>query len=170
MKPVGWVILTLVLIAGLTALIMVYGAAGVLVAVVAAVGFFFGLDRLYRWRSRRLARSMSPGETLVANGRVSDAILQETAAVLVNAAGNGYRLLVADARGAVPVQSVTPALTSHQNEYDRKSYIEFHTTEGPVHFAPRKGFLVAGQNEYAQEILDGILAGVSLPTYSQDGA
>jgi hypothetical protein len=47
--------------------------------------------------------------------------------------------------------------------------IVFHTTEGPVHFAPGKGLLVTGRNEYAQEILDGQLAGSSLSTFSPDG-
>lgn len=68
------------------------------------------------------------------------------------------------------MQSVTPELKGHANPYDLKSYIEANTIQGPMHFAPRKSFLVADQNAYAQEILDAMLAGVLPLTDHPNGA
>ena len=62
-------------------------------------------------------------------------------------------------RGYEVSQSVTPELKGHENPYDLKKYIEMITIQGPMHFAPANSALVAGQPTYAQEILDGMLAG-----------
>jgi uncharacterized protein (DUF58 family) len=160
----GWILITLVLIAAIAALMLTFGwAAGICAGLLLTAAFLLGLDQLYRSRSRQLARSMRPGETLVASGIVSEEFFDETPAVLVRDSGNRYRLLVADCRDEATVQSVTPVLRRHANPADRKCYIEVQTIEGRMHFAPRKGFLVAQQLEYAQRILEAIRATAAVP-------
>ena len=169
MSKTWWVVITLVLVGGFTALVMAYGAVGVLVAILGSVLFFVGLDRLYRWRSNRLLRSMNPGERLVASGLVSEQTYDETAAALVRDDANRYRLLVADSRGATSVASVTSTLTGSGSPYDQRRYIELETDKGTMHFAPRRGLSAAAQAQHAQDVLDSILIALP-PTLPLNGA
>ncbi len=154
----AWILITLVLIAAFTGLVLLYGAYGFIAGCVLAVIFIFGLDRLHRWRSNRLFRSITPSETLVASGLVSESTYDETPAILVRGDENRYRVHVADSRGSQMVRSVASELTRHTNVYDMKKYIAMYTDQGVVHFAPRKGLIVATQPDYAQEVLTGMLA------------
>ncbi len=127
--------------------------------VVLPVALVFGLFISWKWRSNRLVRSMLPGETLVASGHVGERTLDDTPAILVRGTGSRYRLLVADSRGAVSVQSVTPRLKGHPKRDDPKRYIQVNTIQGLMHFAPRNSFRIAGQKAYAQRILKAMRPG-----------
>ena len=153
-----YVLVTLVLVAIFTGLVLAYKAYGFIAGVALIVLFLFGLNRYHKWRAKSLLQSILPGETLVSNGLVSESTYDEVAAILVRGSGNNYRLLVADKRGAVNVQSITPELKGHENPYDLKRYIEVNTIQGPMHFAPTNSALVAGQPAYAQQILDAMLS------------
>ena len=153
-----WILVPLVLIAIFTGLILIYKVYGFIAGICLFVLFLFGLNRYHKWKASHLLQSILPGETLVSNGLVSESTYDEVAAILVRGSGNHYRLLVADKRGAVNVQSVTLELKGHENPYDLKRYIEVNTIQGPMHFAPRNSFLVAEQPAYAQQILDAMLA------------
>jgi len=159
-----WILVTLILIAIFTGLVMAYKVYGFIVGVSLGLLFLFGLNRYHRWRASLLLQSILPGETLISNGLVSESTYDEVAAILVRGAGSKYRLLVADKRGAVNVQSVTSELKGHENPYDLKRYIEVNTIQGPMHFASTNRALVAGQPAYAQQILNAILVGEFLAT------
>jgi hypothetical protein len=168
-SPALWILTTLLLVAAITALILIYGIYGILASIAISIMFIAGLSGFYRWRRKRLARSILPGESLVANGTVSESTFDETPAILLRAAAGGYRIHVADARGSQVVQSAAPALTSHVNPADLKGYIELCTEQGKVHFAPSKGLGVSTQPAYAQEILSVIQAD-GMPAAGQPGS
>lgn len=159
MSKAGWIIVALILIAGITVLVLLFEGAGILIAGAAMLLFLFGIDRLYRVRSARLARTMRPGESLVAEGIVSEGTYNESPGILVRDSSNRYRLLMADGREGEDVNSFSPTLATGSNPYDLKHYIELHTVRGPIRFAPRKSFFVAKQGEYAQQVLDAVLDG-----------
>lgn len=152
-----WILVPLVLIAIFTGLVLAYKVVGFVVGIGLFVLFLFGLNRYHKWKASRLLQSILPGESLVSNGLVSESTYDEVAAILVRGPGNYYRLLVADKRGAVNVQSITPELKGHENPYDLKRYIEVNTIQGPMHFAPTNSTLVAGQPAFAQQVLDAML-------------
>jgi hypothetical protein len=170
MKTAKWILLVLVLLAGGYGLVILYGPAGYLLLFLFAIVLFFGLDRLNRWRSNRLARSKTAGETVVASGLVRESSFDQAAAVVVRGARGHYRILVADSRGSQTVQSVAPILTHHSNAFDRKSYVEFRTDQGLIHFAPANSFLVFGQPDYAQKVLNSMLADGLRPAADTYGA
>lgn len=159
MSKAGWIVFALALIAGLTVLVLVYGEAGIFIAGAAMMMLLVGIDRLSRWRSSRLARAIKPGESLVAAGIVSEGTYNESAGILVRDASNRYRMIVADGRESMEVNSFSPALATGDNPYDLKQYLELHTVQGPMRFAPRNSFFVAKQGEYARQILTVVLDG-----------
>ncbi len=152
-----WILVPLALIAMFTGLVLAYKVYGFFAGLGLFVLFLFGLNRYHKWKAKGLLQSILPGETLVSNGLVSESTYDEVAAILVGGSGSHYRLLVADKRGAVNVQSITPELKGHENPYDLKRCIEVNTIQGPMHFAPTNSTLVAGQPAYTQLILDEML-------------
>jgi len=160
-KQTAWVLITLVLVAVITGLILVDQVYGCIAGIFLIAAFLTGLTLFYKQREKRLMGSILPGEVLVSKGMVSESTYDQASAILVRGSGEQFRLLVADSRGAVLVQSVATELKGHENPYDLKRYIEINTIQGTMHFAPANGPLVAGQAAYARQILDGMLAGVS---------
>jgi len=155
----AWILITLVLVAAITGLILIDQVYGCIAAIFLVAAFLIGLTLFYKQRANRLMRSILPGEILVSKGMVSESTYDQASAILVHGPGENYRLLISDSRGAVTVQSVSPELKGHENPYDLKRYIEINTIQGPMHFAPANSSLVAGQAAYAQQILDGMLDG-----------
>jgi len=175
MKNLGtWILLLTLALIGLYRMTRLFGMVDGLVlwiGLILLIGIlFFGIDRYHRWRSNRLVQSILPGETVVASGLVSENISDETPAILVRGFGNLYRVHIADSRGSQTVLSVSRELTRHVNAKDLKEYMELSTDQGEVHFAPRKEFLVFGQSEYAQEVLNELLANGVAPKGLPRGA
>ncbi|HET7011985.1 MAG TPA: hypothetical protein VFI11_14495 [Anaerolineales bacterium] len=157
MKPATWVVLALALIAGGVALVYFLGTTGMFLMLIVFAGFFVGLDRFHRARARRLAQSMVLGETIAAEGLVSDSMLEESPAILARSGAASYRLLVADGRKPVPVRGVRAADAS-SNPYDLKAYLAIYTGTDWVRFAPRKGLSVADQAPYALDVMARLVA------------
>lgn len=153
----GWILITLILIAVITGLSLVWKGYGFLLGAVLAVFFFVGLNRFYKWKSKRLLQSLLPGESLAAEGLVSESTYDETPAILLVGNTGQYRIHIADSRGSQEVQSVQPALSRHSNVYDQKQYLVLQTDKGVVHFAPRKSLVAAQQPAHAQEVLEAML-------------
>ncbi len=157
-KPAVWIVLVLVLVGATMGLVYLLGKFGILAGFALCLVLFFGVHRWYRGKARQLRESLTIGESLVARGVVSESAYDEAAAILVSMGQDGYRIHVADARGSERVRTVCPDLTSGKSSYDAKKYIEMHTQQGVVHFAPLKGFLVFDQPDYAGQVLMGMLA------------
>lgn len=159
MRSTVQILLGLLVIAIGTILTLSLGRrTGFLALIALFAALFVAIDRMHRLRSRQLARSVTPGERVVANGLVSDSKWEETPAVLVQSDKSSYRLLVADRRKSLSVQGVFAPLVNSVNPKDPKMYIGVSTQNGVVHFAPRRGFFISGQESYAQEVLNQVLA------------
>ncbi len=155
-KPTVWIVSILVLIVAIMGLAIVFGANGLLAGIALCLIFAFGLDRWYRGKARQLRETLTIGESLVARGVVSESTYDQAAAILVSMGQDGYRIHVADARGSQRVRTVGAVLTS-SSAGDEKMYIEVHTDQGVIHFAPLKGFLIFDQPDYAGQVLMGML-------------
>jgi len=159
MKGSVTVIVALVLIALMTTLVFYPGGfTGILLALAVGAAFPVMLFVWYRRRNQRLMKALGPDETVLANGLVSNSPTEEFPALLVRSGSGGFRLLLADERGALQITGVAPALAAGSSEYDRKQYMVLGTSGGKIRFAPYKSLNVAAQPPYALEILQHCLS------------
>jgi hypothetical protein len=169
-KSVAWstVFLILLLIAGivLPLLNMRWGIAFILLVPVLLFGFLCYSFVVHKRQIGRLRQSVMPGETFVAEGYVGP-----NPAILTQTGHHSYRLLVGNElepgeRTSMDVKEIRDKLIG-----DRVKNIEMWTSSGEADFAPRTGFTVFGQPNYAQSVLDMLLAGgvrrKDQPTYAE---
>jgi hypothetical protein len=162
--------LVLVMVLGLIIFVQMLDTNPFLVGILLAGPFLFALDRVYGWRSSRLAHAIDEGESLVATGMVNKGFLNDVPAALIRDSENRLRLLLDDPTESVNVDHVTPMLKRSSNLRDRRIYIELHTDAGRILFAPLKSVIIHNQAAYAQETIIAIGTSPPFSKPNLDGA
>src|SRR5512144_647719 len=118
-----WMAISLIILVVIFSLTLIFGDNYLFPVLIFSVAFVVLLSLLYRWKSDRLVQSMSPGESLVARGLVSESTFDETPAILARGHQNSYRIHIAGSRGSQVILSVSPKIHRHANPQDLKGYL-----------------------------------------------
>ena len=109
-------------------------------------------------RSIRVMKKLSPLETLITHGYI-DQGLNPIFAILVERDKGSYLLYFNGNKKKQSIVSVQSFLSENTKQSrDRAFYIQIQLEKKLISYAPHKGSTLWGQAEYAQNILDDMIA------------
>ena len=120
------------------------------------IPYFFLVTKI---RSIRVMKKLSPLETLITHGYIERG-LNPIFAILVERDKGSYELYFNGNKKNQSIVSVQSFLSENVKQYseDKFLYIQLQLEKELILYAPHKGATVWGQAEYAQNILDDMIA------------
>ena len=119
------------------------------------IPYFFLVTKI---RSIRVMKKLSPLETLITHGYIEQG-LNPIFAILVERDKGSYLLYFNGNKKKQSIVSVQSFLSENTKQSrDRAFYIQIQLEKKLISYAPHKGATLWGQAEYAQNILDDMIA------------
>ena len=117
--------------------------------------YFFLVSKI---RSIRVMKKLSPFDTPITNGYI-DRGLNSTFAIIAERDKGSYKLYYNGNKKKQSIVSVQSFLSKNtKNPKNRLLYIQLQLEKELILYAPHKGATVWGQADYAQNILDDMIA------------
>ena len=109
-------------------------------------------------RSIRVMKKLSPFETLITHGYIEGG-LNPIFAIVAERNKGSYKLYFNGNKKSQSIVSVQSFLSENTKQSrDRAFYIQIQLEKKLISYAPHKGATLWGQEEYAQNILDDMIA------------
>ena len=119
------------------------------------IPYFFLVTKI---RSIRVMKKLSPFDTPITNGHIERG-LNSTFAIIAERDKGSYRLYYNGNKKKQSIVSVQSFLSENTKQSrDRAFYIQIQLEKKLISYAPHKGATLWGQAEYAQNILDDMIA------------
>ena len=119
------------------------------------IPYFFLVTKI---RSIRVMKKLSPFDTPITNGHIERG-LNSTFAIIAERGKGSYRLYYNGNKKKQSIVSVRSYLSENTKQAkDNLLYIQLKLEKELISYAPYKGATIWGQAEYAQNILDDMIA------------
>ena len=119
------------------------------------IPYFFLVTKI---RSIRVMKKLSPLETLITHGSIEGG-LNPIFAIVAERNKGSYKLYFNGNKKSQSIVSVQSFLSKNTKQSrDKAFYIQIQLEKKLISYAPHKGATLWGQEEYAQNILDDMIA------------